>query len=536
MQNTRQPVGNVSQFASPPADRTTTNNPSIATNENTTRASNCLVSRCNPLQDAPSTNELQLVQWEEWDESHQYNETPPKYILYSIEWKLSGKKKNKRTVARETEQNIVLGPSDYWTHFLHSKIRRAMKRQFPAEQQPNIDDTCVTVAVNDRSERDVVKQFDGLRIDWDVVESQLRSWGEHFRVGRNLRVDIEFNHVVRNDLAGASGGVTKRGRVSATQRQLSQRDDQLEADRIAGRPSHRRDVHEMMRCPGPPCHLGPYCWRDTKQKKHYKLMTHQLKRLDELYALEQQRLERQSRVTLSRSDQVPPIHITNVLPQAAAMTSGQQEPGATVSMAWHADSVRTQPISRIIIPGMRDERVREYCCWQQSFVADDAHKAQYAKAGEILLARGWDLELMYRHHQPDMLIQEGIWDGVAADRTYTSKARANTESCEEYTDVSLSHAHLYTFADRYDVEGLRELALYKLHQTLVKFTQFNERIGDVSELLCYAYDNTPERLGCQERLRDLVLRYVACHIERAHKDPQYRQRLQQQRVASLAIV
>ncbi|TKA24290.1 hypothetical protein B0A54_17936 [Friedmanniomyces endolithicus] len=261
MQNTRQPVGNVSQFASPPADRTTTNNPSIATNENTTRASNCLVSRCNPLQDAPSTNELQLVQWEEWDESHQYNETPPKYILYSIEWKLSGKKKNKRTVARETEQNIVLGPSDYWTHFLHSKIRRAMKRQFPAEQQPNIDDT-------------------------------------------------------------------------------------------------------------------------------------------------------------------------------------------------------TQPISRIIIPGMRDER------------------AQYAKAGEILLARGWDLELMYRHHQPDMLIQEGIWDGVAADRTYTSKARANTESCEEYTDVSLSHAHLYTFADRYDVEGLRELALYKLHQTLVKFTQFNERIGD----------------------------------------------------------
>ncbi|KAK5726339.1 hypothetical protein LTS12_027452, partial [Elasticomyces elasticus] len=105
------------------------------------------------------------------------------------------------------------------------------------------------------------------------------------------------------------------------------------------------------------------------------------------------------------------------------------------------------------------------------------------------------------------------------DRTYISKARANSESCEEYTDVFLSHAQLYVFADRYDVEGLRELALYKLHQTLVEFNLFKERIGDVSELLCYAYDNTPERLGCQERLRDLVLRYVACHIERAHKDP-----------------
>ncbi|KAK0246930.1 hypothetical protein LTS09_017927 [Friedmanniomyces endolithicus] len=120
---------------------------------------------------------------------------------------------------------------------------------------------------------------------------------------------------------------------------------------------------------------------------------------------------------------------------------------------------------------------------------------------------------------------ETIWQSFvetrygSADRTYTNKARANTESCEEYTDVFLSHAHLYSFADRYDVEGLRELALYKLHQTLVKFTLFNERIGDVSELLCYAYDNTPERPGYQEWLRDLVLRYVACHIERAHKDP-----------------
>lgn len=107
-----------------------------------------------------------------------------------------------------------------------------MKRHFSAEQQPKIDDTCVTVSVHDRSERDVVKQMDGLHIDWGVIENQLHVWGELFRMGRKFRVNVEFNHVVRHGPERSFNGVAKRGRVSATQRQLTQRDDQLEADRI----------------------------------------------------------------------------------------------------------------------------------------------------------------------------------------------------------------------------------------------------------------------------------------------------------------
>lgn len=34
-----------------------------------------------------------------------------------------------------------------------------------------------------------------------------------------------------------------------------------------------------MRCPGPPCHLGPHCWIDYAGKKHYKLRTHHLESL-----------------------------------------------------------------------------------------------------------------------------------------------------------------------------------------------------------------------------------------------------------------
>lgn len=38
---------------------------------------------------------------------------------------------------------------------------------------------------------------------------------------------------------------------------------------------------------------------------------------------------------------------------------------------------------------------------------------QYARAGEILLARGWDLKLLYQSPQSDILIRVGIWDWVA---------------------------------------------------------------------------------------------------------------------------
>jgi hypothetical protein len=34
-----------------------------------------------------------------------------------------------------------------------------------------------------------------------------------------------------------------------------------------------------MQCPGPPCDLGPHCWRDPLGKKHFKLRTHHLRAL-----------------------------------------------------------------------------------------------------------------------------------------------------------------------------------------------------------------------------------------------------------------
>jgi hypothetical protein len=90
-----------------------------------------------------------------------------------------------------------------------------------------------------------------------------------------------------------------------------------------------------MRCPGPPCNLGLYYWRDNVGKRHYKLKTHNLKSLirhveqggtlgthddvpgdirKQLYTEKQQDVERQRKRTASTVISLSLINITNILP------------------------------------------------------------------------------------------------------------------------------------------------------------------------------------------------------------------------------
>ncbi|KAI9783212.1 MAG: hypothetical protein M1839_004052 [Geoglossum umbratile] len=94
----------------------------------------------------------------------------------------------------------------------------------------------------------------------------------------------------------------------------------------------------------------------------------------------------------------------------------------------------------------------------------------------------------------------------------------NNEPLEDYTPVLLSHAHIYVFADKYDIPPLKMLALRKLRRTLVNFTLYPERIGDIVELARYSYANTPELSsgavgGGADALRELVLDYLVCKVE-----------------------
>ena len=166
---------------------------------------------------------------------------------------------------------------------------------------------------------------------------------------------------------------------------LAERAIQLDAEEdAASQLSIWRDVYNLIRCPRPPCNLGPYCWRDNVGKKHYKLKTHHLKSLirhveeggvletqddvpddirEQLYAEEQQDVERQQKRRALTVAGLPPINITNVLPS--------QTPTSLIEI------VPSKPSSPLKILGQLDVAVRKYSEWQCLRVINKSLKMEY---------------------------------------------------------------------------------------------------------------------------------------------------------------
>ncbi|PTB63665.1 hypothetical protein BBK36DRAFT_1125998, partial [Trichoderma citrinoviride] len=92
-------------------------------------------------------------------------------------------------------------------------------------------------------------------------------------------------------------------------------------------------------------------------------------------------------------------------------------------------------------------------------------------------------------------------------------SRTNKESCEVYTQVFLCHAKLYVLADKYDIPELRKLSLHNLHETLIHFTLYHDRIGDIISLVRYSFENTVEH----DKLRSLLIQYCACYTKEITK-------------------
>jgi hypothetical protein len=98
-----------------------------------------------------------------------------------------------------------------------------------------------------------------------------------------------------------------------------------------------------------------------------------------------------------------------------------------------------------------------------------------------------------------------------SNKYYT--VRENSGSNESWKNVFRCHAQVYAFADKYDIAMLRNLALYKLRQTLVVFRLYEERVDDVVELLSYTYEHTAHRDRSIDDLRLLVVQYATCMLE-----------------------
>lgn len=81
---------------------------------------------------------------------------------------------------------------------------------------------------------------------------------------------------------------------------------------------------------------------------------------------------------------------------------------------------------------------------------------------------------------------------------------------EDAYEVFICHAELYIFADRYDIPSLRDLTLFRLHELLIAFIVFPERLCDIVKLVEYVYESTSDPVSGagSDRLRELMAHYV----------------------------
>ena len=100
--------------------------------------------------------------------------------------------------------------------------------------------------------------------------------------------------------------------------------------------------------------------------------------------------------------------------------------------------------------------------------------------------------------------------------------RANESPNEIYSEVFLSHARLYVFAEKYVIESLRDLALEELQTTLAIYTLYDERTEDIVNLLEYVYKNTAQSHRGEENLRTLLTHYVGYEMDVLMKDEDFK--------------
>lgn len=112
-------------------------------------AEHAVVHREPPLEQG----KLRFLQWEEWDRQCSYDEIPPTCMRYSIECSVVVKKRrDKSIIIRDTEPNVVLAPSVFWTRVLLPKLSKLLKRKFVTGTQPKPDDCLIVASVTDRSD------------------------------------------------------------------------------------------------------------------------------------------------------------------------------------------------------------------------------------------------------------------------------------------------------------------------------------------------------------------------------------------------
>lgn len=117
----------------------------------------------HPTHDQPQAEQLVFLPFADWEEERVYNEQPPIYIHYRIDWKVTLNGKN---IAQVTEPDLVVRPSDFWQHSLKDAAEKSKNRKVDHTRRVRLDDISVVASVRDRTQQDLHQQFERTNT-WD---------------------------------------------------------------------------------------------------------------------------------------------------------------------------------------------------------------------------------------------------------------------------------------------------------------------------------------------------------------------------------
>ncbi|KAI1324795.1 hypothetical protein F5Y16DRAFT_402059 [Xylariaceae sp. FL0255] len=90
----------------------------------------------------------------------------------------------------------------------------------------------------------------------------------------------------------------------------------------------------------------------------------------------------------------------------------------------------------------------------------------------------------------------------------------------------LAHARVYVLADYYDVQALAELSLEKLRDAFHQIPKKLYMANDLAAVAEYTYQNTIDKGGCMDPLRELVSNTIAERIEPLWSHPTFKEALE----------
>ncbi|KAJ5149796.1 hypothetical protein N7448_001374 [Penicillium atrosanguineum] len=96
----------------------------------------------------PQSDQLNFLPFAEREEGGEYDEEPPRYVSYTIEWKLI---LNRKTVGRVTEEDLVVAPSEYWEETLKAAVEDMLQMKKKRHQRVRSEGTAIMMKSSDRS-------------------------------------------------------------------------------------------------------------------------------------------------------------------------------------------------------------------------------------------------------------------------------------------------------------------------------------------------------------------------------------------------